>query len=156
MSTRITSAAAYGSIAKQVLKLEQYMASSTIDADLYHLVKLRASQINGCAYCMAMHTRDMLKAGERIDRIAVLPAWREAPWFSDRERAALGFTEAVTHLDSHGVSDEVFELATAVFSEQEMADLTLAVATINAWNRLAITWQSVPEAFGLPEAIVAH
>src|SRR5690606_665582 len=125
--------------------------NSTIEAHLYHLIKLRASQINGCAYCMSMHTRDLLKSGERIDRIAVLPAWREAPWFSDREQAALAFTEAITRLEHQEVPSDVFDQARAVFSEQELSDLTLAVITINAWNRLAITWRSTPEAFTLDD-----
>lgn len=151
MSTRVTSPEAFGNISKQVLKLEHYMANSTIEADLYHLVKLRASQINGCAYCMSMHTRDLLNAGERIDRIAVLPAWREAPWFSDREQAALAFTEAVTRLEHQEVPASIFDQAKAVFSEQELADLTLGIATINTWNRLCVTWQVVPDPFSLPE-----
>lgn len=155
MSTRVTSPEAFGSITKAVLKLEHYMANSTIEADLYHLVKLRASQINGCAYCMSMHTRDLLHAGERIDRIAVLPAWREAPWFTDREQAALAFTEAVTRLEHQEVPDEVFDHAREVFSEQELADLTLGIATINTWNRLCVTWQVVPDAFTIEQPVVA-
>ncbi len=147
MSARYSSPAVLGPIQQQVLKLEQYMAQSSIESHIYHLVKLRASQINGCAYCMSMHTRDLLNAGERIDRIAVLPAWREAPWFSDREQAALAFTEAVTRLEHQDVPDEVFEQAKAVFSEQELADLTLGVATINTWNRLCITWRVIPDEF---------
>ena len=153
MSSRITEPATYRAIAQQVLKLEHYMAESSIEADLYHLIKLRASQINGCAYCMSMHTRDLLRSGERIDRIAVLPAWREAPWFTEREQAALALTEAVTRLENQQVPAEVFDRARAVFSEQELADLTLGIATINTWNRLSVTWQSVPEPFTLPEPV---
>jgi len=149
MTTRITSPAAFRQMQQQVLPLERYLTTSGLDTNLLHLIKLRASQINGCAYCLSMHTRDLLQAGERIDRIAVLPAWREAGWFTAEERAALAFTEAVTTLAGQQVPEEVFAAASALFNDQQMADLTLAIATINVWNRLCITWHVEPDAFAI-------
>jgi AhpD family alkylhydroperoxidase len=111
------------------------------------LVKIRASQINGCAFCLSMHTRDALKAGERQDRLAVLTAWRETDWFTARERAALAWGEAVTKLDHRAVPDDVFEQARAEFSEKELADLTLAVVAINGWNRFNVAFHGEPDAF---------
>jgi AhpD family alkylhydroperoxidase len=114
---------------------------------------MRASQINGCAYCLVMHADDLRKGGEREERIHVLNAWREAPWFSDRERAALAWTEAVTTLADRQVPDDVFTEARSQFSERELADLTLAVIAINGWNRLNIAFQIPPPRFTFtPEA----
>jgi len=150
MTSRVVSKQAVGRIQQQVMGMVNYLNASTLEQNLLQLIDLRASQINGCAYCMSMHTRDLLQAGDRADRIAVVPAWREAPWFTAREQAALAFTEAVTRLEHQHVPEDVFEAARAEFSEQELADLTLAVATINVWNRIAITWQIEPEAFTPP------
>lgn len=121
--------------------------SSGFDRNLLELVHLRASQISGCAYCLAMHTQALREAGEREDRLAVLSAWRECDWFSDRERAALAWAEAVTMLENREVPDDVFAQARAQFSERELADLTLSVVVINGWNRLNVAFHNPPEAF---------
>lgn len=144
MSTRINDKRALQSAQQQLFGLEQYLHGTGLDANLLHLVKMRASQINGCAFCLAMHARDLRENGEREDRIYVLDAWRETDWFTDRERAALAWTEAVTALPNQQVPDEVFEQARAEFSERDLADLTLAVIAINGWNRLNIALAQTP------------
>ncbi len=123
---------------KSMLGLETYLHQSGLEIPLLHLIKLRASQINGCAYCLDMHWKDLRAIGENEQRLYGLDAWREAPYYSERERAALAWTEAVTLITDGHVSDEVYEEVRPHFSEKELADLTLAIATINAWNRLAI------------------
>jgi len=115
-----------------------------LDPKLLHLVKMRASQINGCAYCIDMHTKDARAEGETEQRLYMLDAWREAPFYSDRERAALEWTEAVTLVATTHVPDEVYEAVRAQFSEDEIKTLTLAVAMINTWNRLNVAFRSVP------------
>jgi AhpD family alkylhydroperoxidase len=147
MTTRITDRTAMRGLYEQMRQLEQYLASTDLESGLRHLVKLRASQINGCAYCMAMHTREALEEGERIDRLAVLSGWRETSWFSDRERAALAWTEALTLLATGEVPDEVFDQAVAEFGEKSLSDLTLLVITINGWNRVAVPYRIEPTAF---------
>ncbi len=122
-----------------MLGLETYLHQSGLEIPLLHLIKLRASQINGCAYCIDMHWKDLRAVGENEQRLYGLDAWRESPYYTDRERAALAWTEAVTLIADGHVSDEVYEEVRPHFSEKELADLTLAVATINAWNRLAIS-----------------
>lgn len=122
--------------------LEKYLAESGIEAPLRELVKLRASQINGCAYCIDMHWKDARAAGESEQRLYGLAAWREAPYYSERERAALAWTEKLTLVAEHHVSDELYEQTRRQFGEQELIDLTLAVVTINAWNRIAISFRS--------------
>lgn len=122
--------------------LEKYLAESTMEASLRELVKLRASQINGCAYCIDMHWKDARAAGESEQRLYGLAAWREAPYYSERERAALAWTEELTLVAEHHVSDELYEQTRRQFGEQELIDLTLAVVTINAWNRIAISFRS--------------
>src|SRR5690348_12093446 len=111
---------------------------SGLEPALVELVKLRASQINGCGYCLDMHSKDARAAGETEQRIYVLSAWREAPFYTPRERAALAWAEAVT-LISEGVTDELYESVREHFTEKELVDLTLAIVTINGWNRLAIS-----------------
>jgi AhpD family alkylhydroperoxidase len=111
---------------------------------LLNLIKLRASQINGCAYCLDMHWKDLRAAGENEQRLYGLDAWRESPYYTDRERAALAWTEAVTAITKGHVPDEVYEEVHRQFKEKELADLTLAVAAINAWNRLAISARTTP------------
>ena len=118
--------------------LQRYTKESGLEASLLELVRLRASQINGCAYCLDMHTKDARAAGETEQRLYVLSAWREAPFYTPRERAALAWTEAVT-LIAGGVTDDVRAMAREQFTEKELADLTLAIVTINGWNRLAIS-----------------
>jgi AhpD family alkylhydroperoxidase len=145
--TRIEDRGNFAGAYQAMLGVETYVRQSGLDAILLDLVRLRASQINGCAYCLSMHTRDLLELGERPDRIAVIPAWRESDWFTDRERAALAWTEALTDLSSREVPDAVFDQARSVFSEKELADLTLAVISINGWNRLNVGFQNPPEPF---------
>ena len=123
-------------------QLEQYVESCGLEASLIELVKLRASQINGCAYCIDMHTKDARAAGESEQRLYLLSAWREAPFYSERERAALEWTEAVTLIANDHVPDEIYERVKPHFTDEELANLTLAIATINAWNRLAISFRS--------------
>jgi AhpD family alkylhydroperoxidase len=115
-----------------------------LDHKLLHLVMMRASQINGCAYCLDMHSKDARAEGETEQRLYSLDAWREAPFYSDRERAALEWTEAVTLVASTGIPDSAYEAVRAQFSEDEIRTLTLAVAMINTWNRLNIAFRTVP------------
>jgi AhpD family alkylhydroperoxidase len=122
--------------------LETYLRESGLEAPLLELVRLRASQINGCAYCLDMHTKDARARGETEQRLYVLPGWREAPFYTERERAALEWTEAVTLIGQNHVPDELFDRVSAVFSKKELADLTLAVIAINGWNRLAIAFRA--------------
>jgi AhpD family alkylhydroperoxidase len=124
---------------KAMLGLEEYLHQCGLEESLLHLVKLRASQVNGCAYCIDMHWKDLRAIGESEQRLYGLDAWEESPYYSDRERAALAWTEAVTNIRDGHVRDEVYEHVRKHFSEKELADLTLAVAAINAWNRLAIS-----------------
>jgi AhpD family alkylhydroperoxidase len=124
--------------------LEKYLAESSIESSLRELIKLRASQINGCAYCIDMHSKDARAAGESEQRLYGLVAWREAPYYTERERAALAWTEALTLIAENHVTDELYEQTRRQFSEQELADLTLAVVTINAWNRVAISFRQEP------------
>ncbi|GAA3393690.1 carboxymuconolactone decarboxylase family protein [Cryptosporangium minutisporangium] len=128
---------------RAVLGLEKYVAS-VVDPVVFELVKLRASMINGCSFCVDMHSRDASRAGEDSRRLFAVAAWREAPFFTRRERAALALTDAMTRLGEHGVPDDVWEEAAAVWSEEELANLILAIGTINLWNRLAITSHTPP------------
>lgn len=129
-----------------VLGLERYVRASGLDKTLYELVKIRASQLNSCAFCLDMHNRDARAGGEDQRRLDVLSAWREAPdLFTDRERAALAFTEAVTLIAADGVPDDVWSETTRHFDEAGIVHLLMAVATINVWNRLAVsTHQPLP------------
>jgi AhpD family alkylhydroperoxidase len=128
---------------KALYALGHYLAGCGLEPPLLELVKVRASQVNGCAFCLDMHTQDARAAGETEQRLYALSAWRETPFFTDRERAALAWTEAVT-LVAGGVSDAEYEEARRHFSEKELADLTWAVIAINGWNRLAISFRAVP------------
>ena len=127
-----------------MLGVETYVRKSGIEKPLLELVRTRASQINGCAYCLDMHTKEARAAGETEQRLYTLSAWRETPFFTDRERAALEWTEAVTQISGNHVSDALYERVRQYFGDKELVDLTTAVITINAWNRLAIAFQSVP------------
>src|SRR5208282_953830 len=129
---------------KALLDMETYLSRCGLDANLIHLIKLRASQINGCAFCIDMHWKDARAGGESEQRLYGLDAWEESPYYTERERAALTWTEAVTNIRDGHVRDEVYEAVRQHFSEKELADLTLAVATINAWNRLAISGRTEP------------
>ncbi|MGC9669446.1 carboxymuconolactone decarboxylase family protein [Planosporangium sp. 12N6] len=121
-----------------VIGLERYIREN-VDHTVLELVKLRASILNGCAFCVDMHSRDALAAGEDSRRLFAVAAWREAPFFTERERAALALTDAVTRLGEHGVPDDVWNGALAHWSRDEVANLVVAIATINVWNRLAVT-----------------
>ena len=123
---------------KAMSGLEAYLHQCSLEAKLVHLIKLRASQLNGCAYCIDMHWKDLRALGETEQRLYGLDAWEESPYYTDRERAALAWTEAVTNLHDGHVADSTYDTVKSHFNEQELADLTFAVATINAWNRLAI------------------
>jgi AhpD family alkylhydroperoxidase len=127
-----------------LVQLEKKVQSSGLEQSLIELVKTRASQINGCAFCINMHTQDARKHGETEQRLYLLNAWREAPLYSERERAALAWTEALTLISETHAPDDVYEQVRAQFSEAETVNLTMLIATINAWNRLAISFRSVP------------
>ena len=122
--------------------LEEYVNGCGLEPNLLDLVRTRASQLNGCAYCLDMHSKDLRARGESEQRIYLLDAWREAPFYSDRERAALAWTEAVTLLPGHEVSDAVYDEARQHFSEEELANLTLAIVAINGWNRLNVAFRT--------------
>ena len=124
--------------------LEAYLAECGLETSLLHLVKFRVSQINGCAYCLDMHSKDLRAAGETEQRLYLLEAWREAPFYTERERAALAWAESVTLVAATHVPDDVYEEARKQFSETELANLTLAVATINSWNRLSVALRVTP------------
>ena len=124
-----------------MFNLQKYVDAAALDHKLVELVKMRASQINGCAYCLDLHSQDARAAGESEARLHVLAAWREAPYYSDRERAALAWTEAVTRVADTHVPDHVYEEARKHFSEKELVDLTLAIVAINGWNRLCVAFR---------------
>jgi len=124
--------------------LEKYQEQCGLEKSLMLLVQLRASQINGCAYCLDMHWKDLRASGENEQRLYSLDAWRECPYYTDRERAALAWTEAVTLIVEGHAPDVVYDQARPYFSDKELSDLTLAVAAINAWNRLSIATRIVP------------
>lgn len=126
-----------------MIQLEQAVRHLGLETKLYELVKIRASQINGCAFCIDMHTKDARAAGETEQRIYSLNAWRETPFFNDRERAALSLTESVTLVAKTHVPDEVYVEAAAHFAENELAALIMAITTINSWNRIAIASRTV-------------
>ena len=126
-----------------VLGMEKYCRKA-VDPVVYELVKLRASILNGCSFCVDMHSRDALEAGETTQRLFGVGAWREAPFYTEKERTALALTDAATRLGDHGVPDDVWDAAAAVWSGQELADLLTAIATINVWNRLMVSTQTPP------------
>ncbi len=144
MQPRIDDAQIPPDAAKAMLALESYVRRCGLEKSLLELVKFRASQINGCAYCIDMHTQDARAHGETEQRLYALTAWRETPFFTERERAALAWTEAVTELAQTHVPDEVYERVRQQFSEKELVDLTFAVVAINGWNRLAVSFRKVP------------
>lgn len=127
--------------------LERYVKMTSLEPDLLELIKLRASQINGCAYCIDMHTKNARTRGESEQRLYGIIAWREAPFYSERERAALAWTEAVTLISENQVPDEAYTEALKAFSERELVDLTLAIIAINGWNRLAKSFRTVPGSY---------
>ena len=144
MEARLQYAKVSPGIYKAMLGLENHTNESGLERTLLDLVKLRASQINGCAFCLDMHWKDLRAAGESEQRLYSLDAWEETPFYTERERAALAWTEAVTLIANDRVPDEVYEEVRQHFSEKELADLTLAIIAINGWNRLAIAFRTVP------------
>jgi AhpD family alkylhydroperoxidase len=129
---------------KSLRGVEERIGKSSIEKSLAELVRLRASQINGCAYCVDMHTTDARKGGDTERRLATVVVWRETPFFTDRERAALEWTEALTLIAQDHVPDTVWNAVRPHFSDEELTDLTLLVTTINAWNRFAIAFRKLP------------
>jgi AhpD family alkylhydroperoxidase len=129
--------------------LDQYVTQSGLEPELLDLVKIRASQLNGCAYCVDMHTKDARARGEGEQRLYALPVWHETPFFTDRERAALAWTEAITLLAGHRVTDELYHAGRQHFSEKQLVDLTMAIIAINGWNRLSVAFRTVPGTYQL-------
>lgn len=144
MEPRINYPKAAPGVIEAMFGLGNYLKKSGLDENLLNLVSLRASQINGCAYCIDMHWKDLRAAGEQEQRLYGLDAWEESAYYTDRERAALAWTEAVTNLHNGHVPDSVYEEVRKLFTEKELADLTLAIVTINGWNRLNIALRTVP------------
>ena len=147
MKPRIDDGTTVTGIRDAMLALEAHVAKSGLDEKLLNLIRLRASQINGCAFCIDMHWKDLRAAGEPEQRLYGLDAWEESPYYSDRERAALAWTEAVTNVRDGHVPDAIWDRARASFSEAELAELTLAVVAINGWNRLNIAMRTVPGSY---------
>src|ERR1051325_2566025 len=144
MSTRIDYSKASPAAFRAMFGLERYVRGCGLEASLLELVKMRASQINGCAFCLDMHSRHARAAGETEQRLYLLSAWREAPFYTDRERAALAWTEALTLVADGHVPDEVYDEARKQFTEEELANLTFALVAITAANRLNIAFRTVP------------
>lgn len=144
MTVRINYRKAAPEAVRALLALQKYVNDSGLEAPLLELVKLRASQINGCAYCVDMHYLDARAMGETEQRLSMVVVWQEAPFFTERERAALLWTEKVTLIAQDRVPDEAYEEARKQFTDEELVNLTLAISTINAWNRFAITFRSEP------------
>jgi AhpD family alkylhydroperoxidase len=127
-----------------MLGLEKYIQQSGLDHKLYELIKLRASQINGCSYCLDMHARDLLKLGESMERIILLPVWREVPIYSEQERAILELTECVTRISEEGVPQAVYDKVLEYVDEKVFVDLIMSINIINSWNRIAISTGMFP------------
>jgi AhpD family alkylhydroperoxidase len=150
----------YGKVAPKIYDamdaLDQYLNhDSSLDEGMLNMVRLRASQINGCAYCIDMHWKDLRAAGEGEKRLYGLDAWRESPYYTERERAALAWTEAVTLITTDHVPEPLYEEVRSLFSAKELCDLTLAIATINAWNRLSISARLDPGGYLAPTRFLA-
>jgi AhpD family alkylhydroperoxidase len=144
MNARIDLTKVNPGIMQAMFGLERQIRKAGLDHRLLDLVKMRASQMNGCAYCLDMHSKDARAAGETEQRLYGLSAWRDTPYYSDKERAALELTEALTRISEHGVADDIYERVRAQFSEDEIAHLTLAIVAINGWNRLNVAARTVP------------
>jgi len=147
MEPRINFYTAAPGATKAMRDLEHYINQSGLEPSLRELIKTRASQINGCAYCIDMHTKDARAAGESEQRLYALNAWRETPFYTERERAALEWTETITLIGDGHAPDEVFFRVRQYFGEEELVNLTLAIIAINGWNRLAIAFRSVPGSY---------
>jgi AhpD family alkylhydroperoxidase len=141
MKPRLTQPKVAEGARQTMLGLERYLAETSLDVKLRDLLRLRVSQMNGCAYCIDMHWKDLRKLGETEQRLYGLDAWRESPYYSDRERAALAWAEALTDITDGHVPDAVFDEVRKQFSEAELVELTMTVTTINAWNRIAISFR---------------
>jgi len=152
METRFNYAKLSPGAVKAMHDMERYLHGCGLEEPLLHMIKLRASQINGCAYCLDMHWKDARALGETEQRLYSLDAWRECPYYTDRERAALAWTEALTQITQGHAPDAVYNQARAHFSEKELSDLTFAIMTINAWNRLVIASRVEPGTYKRPEA----
>ena len=146
MQSRIDFYTASPDALKAMIALETAVSKLPLEKNLVELVKLRASQINGCAFCIDMHTADAIKGGETPRRLFAVTAWREAPFFTERERAALLWTESLTQLSLTHAPDEDYEVVSVQFTPKEMVDLTVAISTINSWNRLAVGFRKMPQA----------
>jgi AhpD family alkylhydroperoxidase len=148
MQTRIAfTPAKFGAAIKAMLGLNATVRDSGLEKSLLHLVRMRVSQINGCGHCLDMHSKEARAAGESEQRLYLLSVWREAPMFTERERAALAWSEAVTKLSDQRVPDEIYSQIVAVFNETEIAALTLAIVEINGWNRFSIAFNTVPGSY---------
>ena len=144
MKERLNYAEVAPNAMKALFELDKYVLASGLERPLYELMKTRASQINGCAYCIDMHTKNARKAGETEQRLYALNAWRETPFYTERERAALAWTEALTLISENDVPDDLYETVCNYFSEEERVALTMAIIFINGGNRLAIGFRTVP------------
>jgi AhpD family alkylhydroperoxidase len=147
MKARLDARKASPEAMKAMSELHAYVGKCGLDHTLLELVKLRASQINGCAWCMDMHTKELRADGESEQRLYLISAWRECPFYSERERAALAWTEALTTLAHGDVPDEVYAVARAQFSEEELVKLTLAIVAINGANRINVAFRAVPGSY---------
>jgi AhpD family alkylhydroperoxidase len=147
MKSRIEYAQIAPGAVEAMRALEKYVRTCGIDPKLLELIKIRASQINGCAYCLDMHTKDARAQGETEQRIYALNAWRETPFFTEKERAALAWTESVTQVSTSQVPDEVYEIVRQHLDEKEIVNITTAIVAINGWNRFAVSFRSVPGAY---------
>lgn len=156
MHPRIDYAKAAPGVTAAMSALEAYARQTGFERPLLELVKLRASLINGCAYCVDMHTKVARSLGETEQRLYAVSIWRETPYYSERERAALAWTEAVTLISVDHVPDDVYELVRRQFTEKEIVDLTLAIVAINGWNRLAVAFRTVPGTFHVGAASHEH
>ena len=132
---------------KAMLGLEEYLAQSGLDKKILSLIKIKASQINKCAFCIDMHTKEARKAGETEQRLYALNAWQETPFFTTQERTALTLTEAVTLIADNSISDELYDRVSRHFSQSEIVQIVMAISTINAWNRIAITTRMIPGSY---------
>ncbi|WHY72685.1 carboxymuconolactone decarboxylase family protein [Fictibacillus enclensis] len=145
METRIRMEEVEPGSLQAMLAVENYVARTSIDKTLKELIKIRASQVNGCAFCLNMHTKEARELGETEQRIYALNAWRETPYFTPEERAVLALTEAVTLVAESHVPDDVYNEAARYFDEKQMSEIIMQIVVINAWNRLAVTARKMPE-----------
>jgi AhpD family alkylhydroperoxidase len=152
MKERIEWTQTHGEVIQHLLAVERYLAASSLGKTLLHLIKMRASQINGCAFCIDMHSKDARAAGESEERLYGLDAWWEMPHYTDRERAALAWVEAITRVTEGHVPDDVYEGLKSQFTAQEIVDLTVSAAMINLWNRVSIALRKAPGTYRPPAA----